>query len=151
MSNPEIKASVRRLTAALIAVSDRLDKPYTDRPELSPWTRYVQPRLAEVRYYVGLDSEVPDEGDPGSAAAQPADLLRTWTVPPELRKGDLAPDVLPHTRETASKAEAALAEIRELVHDVHGHGADSLEGEIDRLRAIISRIAAATFGGGLGG
>lgn len=35
--------SQRRLNAALIASYDRLSVPFTDRPELSPWTASIAP------------------------------------------------------------------------------------------------------------
>lgn len=51
----EIRAAVRDLTAALVAVSHRLDQPYPDDPEWTPWTRFVSPRLQKLRLLVGLD------------------------------------------------------------------------------------------------
>lgn len=38
----------RRLHSTLIAVTDRLDQPYPDRPELSPWTAFVRPMIDVV-------------------------------------------------------------------------------------------------------
>lgn len=44
-----IKAQARRkLHAALIASASLLDKPFTDRPELSPWTLSIKPAVAYV-------------------------------------------------------------------------------------------------------
>lgn len=37
---------------------------------------------------------------------------------------------------------AALDAVRDLVQEIHGHGADTLEGEMWRLRTILNRIEA---------
>lgn len=44
-----MRGPVRRLTAALIAVDSLLTKPYPDDPRWTPWTRFVEPALREVR------------------------------------------------------------------------------------------------------
>lgn len=51
----EIRDAVRRLGHGLIAVSPLLDKPYSDAPEWTPWSRFVHPRLVELRRLVGID------------------------------------------------------------------------------------------------
>lgn len=38
----------RRLKSALIAVSHRLDEPYPDAPEWTPWTRFVAPAIERM-------------------------------------------------------------------------------------------------------
>lgn len=40
---------VRRMTAALIAVDSRLTEPYPDDPRWTPWTRFIEPALRELR------------------------------------------------------------------------------------------------------
>lgn len=62
-----IREDVRRLTSALIAVQPLLSKPYPDAPELTPWDRFVAPRLRMLRQAVALDDLTP----------------RTWSLPPE--------------------------------------------------------------------
>ena len=44
----EVRERRRRFHSALIAVSNRLDTPYTDAPEWTPWTRYVRPAIASI-------------------------------------------------------------------------------------------------------
>lgn len=39
----------RRVSSALIAVSPLLEQPYPDDPRWTPWTRFVQPALRELR------------------------------------------------------------------------------------------------------
>jgi hypothetical protein len=70
----EVQLAKRRLFSALIAVSDRLDGPYSDAPDLTPWTRFVKPamyaldesvrRLAAAAPPAGLSAPVPAENAP---------------------------------------------------------------------------------------
>lgn len=39
----------RRVSSALIAVAPLLEQPYPDDPRWTPWTRFVQPALRELR------------------------------------------------------------------------------------------------------
>jgi hypothetical protein len=44
----DVQWAKRRLFGALIAVSDRLDKPYTDAPEHTPWSQLVSPAMSSL-------------------------------------------------------------------------------------------------------
>lgn len=44
----DVQWAKRRLFAALIAVSDRLDKPYENAPEHTPWSRFVSPAMSTL-------------------------------------------------------------------------------------------------------
>lgn len=47
--------AARRLTAVLVASAHLLDKPFTNAPGLSPWSRGVSPALANLRAALGMD------------------------------------------------------------------------------------------------
>jgi hypothetical protein len=49
----------RRLTAALIASAHLLDVPFTNAPELSPWTRSVKPAMAALKAALAPPASVP--------------------------------------------------------------------------------------------
>jgi len=51
-----VREAVTRLTAALVASHHLLSTPYTDAPDLTPWSRFIQPRLSDLRHAVGLDA-----------------------------------------------------------------------------------------------
>ena len=44
----DVAAVKRRLHSTLIAVSDKLQTPYPDAPERTPWTAFVQPMVRVV-------------------------------------------------------------------------------------------------------
>lgn len=50
----QARSAARRLTAALVANKHLLDKPFTDEPGLSPWTRGVKPALEGLRAALGM-------------------------------------------------------------------------------------------------
>lgn len=43
----------RRITSALVAVSGRLQTPYTDQPDATPWSQYVAPAVRNVHTLIG--------------------------------------------------------------------------------------------------
>lgn len=45
----DLRAASRRLWAGLMAVKPLLDQPYPDDPRWTPWTRFVEPRLADLQ------------------------------------------------------------------------------------------------------
>ncbi|RCG31915.1 hypothetical protein DQ384_05060 [Sphaerisporangium album] len=68
-----------RLTAVLIAVADRLDQPYTNAPEQTPWTRSVKPALNALKTALSGAGLAP-ESDAEAAVARVrewAEVLRT--------------------------------------------------------------------------
>ena len=61
----------RRLTAKLIASAHLLDIPYSNAPELTPWSRSIKPAMADLR--AALDVPADGEQPPTPALDQPAD------------------------------------------------------------------------------
>jgi hypothetical protein len=76
----EAGRAARGLTSALIAVADRLDVPYTDearwtdRPEWTPWSRFVAPALRRLRAALAIDPAV-EEADIERLPEWESDLL----------------------------------------------------------------------------
>ncbi len=54
------RTAQRRLSAKLIASAHLLDVPYSNAPELTPWSRSIRPAMADLR--AALD--VPADGEP---------------------------------------------------------------------------------------
>lgn len=50
-----VRKAYRRVSSALIAVAPKLNDPYPDAPQWTPWTRFVKPALRELR--AALDGE----------------------------------------------------------------------------------------------
>lgn len=77
----------------------------------------------------------------GAQWAQERDTAREQLGREMATVDDMATD-LDRAQARAETAEAQLTKVRELCDQVHGHGADTLEGEMRRLRTIINQIDA---------
>lgn len=55
LASDDLRPAVRRLTASLVAVHPLLNEPYTDMPMLTPWSRFVEPALRDLRDAAGME------------------------------------------------------------------------------------------------
>lgn len=53
----DARKATKRLTAGLIANAELLNRPYTDEPSLSPWTRFIKPPIDDLRTALGMREE----------------------------------------------------------------------------------------------
>ena len=72
------RKATQRLSSVLVASAHLLDKPFTNAPELSPWTRGVSPALNGLRSALGM-SHAPAVEDDADHLARRDELAEIWT------------------------------------------------------------------------
>ncbi|MFC6080997.1 hypothetical protein [Sphaerisporangium aureirubrum] len=72
----QVRLVRRRINAVLIALADRLDRPYPDDPGQTPWTRFVKPAMHALTAAVDA-AGLPPESDAEAAVGRVLDWAET--------------------------------------------------------------------------
>lgn len=117
----DARTAARGLTSSLIANAALLETPFTDEPSLSPWTRFVGPRINNLRAALGMRG----------VAANCCDMHGRTCEPGELCCGECTEGAHPHHVDGSFCSSPDLSGVVWPAPPVE----DALRDEVERLRA----------------